>query len=64
MRNADTILVQSFSNDMTKNFEAVTQQISALASSVETLTKKVDRDEEHSDSDADTQSKKSFPLPL
>ena len=49
----------SFSNDTTKNFEAVTRQISALASSLETLTKKVDRDEEHSDSDEDTQSKKS-----
>ena len=49
----------SFSNDTTKNFEAVTRQISALASSVETLTKKIDGNEEHSDSDEDTQSKKS-----
>ena len=49
----------SFSNDTTKNYEAVTRQISALASSVETLMKKIDGDEEHSDSDEDTQSKKS-----
>ena len=48
----------SFSNDTTKNFEAVTRQISALASSVETLTKKLDGNEEHSDSDEDSQSKK------
>jgi hypothetical protein len=49
----------TFSNDMTKNFEAVTRQISALTSSVELLTKKSDGNEDHSDSDADTQSTKS-----
>ena len=48
----------NFSNDMTKNFDAVTRQISALASPVDTLTKKIDGNEEHSDSDEDTQSTK------
>ena len=36
----------------------MTQQISALASSVDTLTKKIDGNEEHSDSDEDIQSTK------
>ena len=49
----------TFSNDTTKNFEAVTRQISALTSSVETLMKKVDGNEDHSDSEEDTQSNKS-----
>ena len=49
----------TFLNDMTKNFEAVTRQISALASSVETLMKKVDGNEDHVDSEEDTQSNKS-----
>ena len=49
----------TFSNDMTKNFEAVTQQISALTSSVELLTKKSNGNEDHSNSGEDTQSTKS-----
>ena len=49
----------TFSNDMTKNFKAVNRQISALASSVESLMKKTDGNEDHSDSDEDTQSNKS-----
>ena len=49
----------TFLNDMTKNFEAVNQQISALTSSVESLMKKADGNEDHSNSDEDTQSKKS-----
>jgi hypothetical protein len=44
---------------MTKNFEAATRQISALTSSVELLTKKHNGNEDHSDSDSDTQSIKS-----
>ena len=45
--------------DMTKNFEAVTHQISALTSFVELLTKKDNGNEDHSDSDDDTQSTQS-----
>ena len=46
-------------NDMAKNFDAVTRQISALTSSVELLAKKSNGNEEHSDSDSDSQSAKS-----
>ena len=49
----------TFLNDMTKDFEAVKQQISAFTSLVELLTKKSDGNEDHSDSDEDTQSTKS-----
>ena len=45
--------------DMTRNFEAVTHHIFALTSSVELLTTKDNRNEDHSDSDDDTQSTKS-----
>ena len=44
---------------MAKNFDAVTQQISALTFLVELLAKKSNRNEEHSDSDSDSQSAKS-----
>ena len=44
---------------MTKNFEAVTRQISALISSVELLTMKSKGNEDHSDSDKDNHSTKS-----
>ena len=46
-------------NDMAKNFDAVTRQISALTSLVELLAKKLNGNEEHSDSDSDSQSGKS-----
>ena len=46
-------------NDMAKNFEAVTHQISTLTSSVELRTKKSKGNEDHSNSDKDTQSTKS-----
>jgi hypothetical protein len=49
----------SSGNDMAKNFDAVTRQISALTSSVELLAKKLNGNEDHSDSDSDSQSAKS-----
>ena len=49
----------TFSNDMTKNFDAVNCQISALTSPIELLAKKGNGNEDHSNSDEDTQSTKS-----
>ena len=47
------------SNDaITKELKAVTRQVSALASSVESLTKKSRLNEEHSDSDTESQGEK------